>query len=77
MVEEEWRDIKTDPPSDGQLIRVRAFVDRDSWYFIDCTFANFIAKSRQDDEKPEPTMWKPIEGAKNYWDERSRAKEGE
>ncbi len=72
-----WNYIKTNPPADGQLVRVRAFVDRHAWYLPTCKFADFVATSRQDDEKPEPTLWKPIEGAKNYWDERPRTKEGE
>lgn len=72
-----WNCIKTNPPADGQLVRVRAFVDRDSWYLPTCKFANFVARARHDDEKPEPILWKPIEGANNYWDERSRTEEGE
>ncbi len=69
-----WRDIEKNPPEDGQLVRVRAVVDRHAWHLPTCKFADFVVIARQDDEKPLPTLWKPLEGAKNYWDERPRNK---
>lgn len=74
---EKWNDIKTNPPADGQLVRVRAYVDRDAWYLPRCKIAVFVARARQDDEKPEPSLWKSIEGSENYWDERPSSEEGE
>lgn len=72
-----WKNIKTNPPVDGQLVRVRAFVDRDAWYLPRSKIAVFVPRARQDDEKPEPSMWKPIEGSDNYWDERPSSEEAE
>ena len=72
-----WKKIKTNPPVDGQLVRVRAVVDRDAWYLPTCKFADFVPRARPDDEKPEPSLWKPIEGSDNYWDERPSSEEAE
>ncbi len=64
----EWNNIKTNPPEDGQLIRLRAIVDRDVWYLPKLSFSSWIVRSKVSDEKPTPTEWKPIEGGISYYD---------
>ena len=69
MAEEAWHDIRTDPPADGQYVRVKSIVHRDAWYLPSNKFSTWIGRAKQDDEQAEPMKWKPIEGAQTYYEE--------
>jgi hypothetical protein len=68
MSEEEWRDFKTDPPADGQYVRVKSIIEREAWYVPSNKVITWIGRAKPEDEKADPFQWKPIKGAQNYHD---------
>lgn len=69
MIVTQWRDIYEDPPEEGQYVSLKCIVEMEAWYVPSKKFNTWVKKAMSGDTQCLPIKWRPIEGAKSYYDE--------